>query len=311
MSSKSNIVMDNLNMKNRLAEVSKQKSAVLEQRNSVFNTEENANTIIENLKSRGITANTIEGVSDEVIDEILVIDGEPLTLPEELKGEDEYGLKRALLKFLLESEQTIIEIDKAEDEIEKILAESEEEFNKIIEENDGSTIKVIRNELIEKRNSVAGNKTLESKLDEMLEAFDDSFTLNRVIDVYRGLNKENTLRDMEKNFKGVYKQYVSACKVLGIKFNIAKYGGFEKRFLEEQYHAFENLFVFVLMRYISKRNLNSNASRDNDGVFISQLATNLYLLFTDQLEEEYKEQLLTAARRIIDLFILPNFRTEK
>lgn len=309
--SNSNVVMQNLNMKNKLSEVKRQRESVIEQRNTVFNGSENADVVIANLRANNITADNIDELSNEELDGILVVDGEPLTLPEELKNDDEYVLKRALLKFVLEAEDTVKDIDKASEDLDKILAESEEEFNRILEENNGSTIEVIRNEIIEQKNTVKGNKKLEDKCDLMLAAFDDSFTLNRIIEVYQGLNKENTLRDMENNFQGVYKQYVTACKKLGVKFNIAKYGGFEKRFLEEEYHKFENLFVFVLMRYISKRNINSNSSKDNDGIFVSQLATNLYLLFTDKLEDKYKDQLITASKRIIELFILPDFRYDK
>ena len=309
--SKSNTVMKNLNMKNKLVEVQRQKNAIIEQRNSVFNGEENADVVMANLKANNITIENINQLSNEEVDKILVVDGEPLELPEEHKGVDEYELKIALLKFILEAENTVTEMDKAEDEIDAILAESEAEFNKILEENGGSIIEVTRNEIIEQREKIKGNDKLEARHDVMLAAFDDSFTLNRVIKIYQELNKENTLRDMENNFQGVYKQYVSTCKKLGVKFNIAKYGGFEKRFLGEEYHRFENLFVFVLMRYISKRNINSNSTKYDDGIFISQLATNLYLLFTDQLEDKYKDKLITAAIRILDLFILPDFRYEK
>ncbi len=296
--SNTNLLLNNLNAKNRVKELTKQKEEIKTRMSDIFNGEENVNEILSKLEK--IEIEDIVHLTDEKIDEILTVQGEVMNLPEQHRGEDEYLFKKDLILYLLQAEAMTKELDNAEDELNKAILENEEEVKAILAQHEGSMISAIRDEIVSKE-PLATNDKLKQTHTGILNAFDDSFELNRIFDIYSTLKVENTINDFKKNFKEVYNQYTSVNKRLNIAFDLVKFGGLEKKFLDEKYQAYPNLFIFIVMKYMAKR--NGNLSRHTDGVFCSQLCTNLYLLFTDTLEEQYKTQLLSNITRILDLFI--------
>lgn len=298
--SNTNILLTNLNTKNKVKQILSQKEEVKASASNIFNGEENVAEILSNLS--GIEIEEIKNLSNEKVDEILTVQGEVMGIPESYveTKEDEYNFKKDLLLYLLQCEATLDELNKAEEEMEKILAENEEEVKNILDAYEGSMIGAIRDEIV-KKESIATTPQLKKTHTEILEAFDDSFELSRVYTIYKELNVANTLTDFNVNFNNVYKQYSTVNKRLGVTFDLIKFGGLETKFLEEKYHKYPNLFIFIIMKYMAKR--NGSITKHADGVFCSQLCTNLYLLFTDSLEETYKTQLIANITKILDLFI--------
>lgn len=298
--SNTNLLLTNLNTKNKVKQILSQKEEVKASASNIFNGEENVAEILTHLE--GIPIEDIKNLTNERVDEILTVQGEVMGIPESYREteEDEYNFKKDLLLYVLQCDATVKELDKAEEEMEKMLAENEEEVQNILNQYEGSMIGAIRDEIV-KKEAIATTPELKKVHNEILAAFDDSFELTRIYDVYSTLNVGNTLEDFNKNFNNVYKQYVTVNKRLGVTFDLIKFGGLEAKFLEEKYHVNPNLLIFIVMKYMAKR--NGNMTKHADGVFCSQFCTNLYLLFTDSLEESYKAQLLAGITRILDLFI--------
>lgn len=298
--SNTNLLLNNLNAKHKVQQIMKQKDEIKSSASRIFNGEENTQQILAKLSK--IEISEIKNLSNEEIDEILTIDGEVMGVPADYKGyeEEEYTFKKDILLYALQCEATMDELNKAEEEMDKMISENEEEVKKILDSYDGSMIGAIRDEIV-KKESIATTPELKKKHSEILAAFDDSFELSRVYNIYKELNVTNTINDFNKNFNNVYKQYKTVNKRLGITLDLIKFGGLETKFLEEKYHKYPNLFIFIIMKYMAKR--NGNMSKHADGVFCSQLCTNLYLLFTDSLEETYKTQLISNITKILDLFI--------
>lgn len=296
--SNANLLLNDLNAKNRVKELLKQKDEIKVSIGNMFNGEEKANEILSKLNE--IEIEDIKHLTDEKVDELLTVNGELMSIPEDYKDENEYLFKKDLLLYLLQADAMTKDIEKAEEELNKAIEENEKEVNDLLAQHEGSMISAIRAEIVNK-GELATTDSLKKTHSEILNAFDDSFELTRIFDIYSTLNTGNTIRDFEVNFNKVYRQYASVNKRLNITFDLIKFGGLEKKFLDEKYHKHANLFIFIVMKYMAKR--NGNLSRHTDGVFCSQLCTNLYLLFTETLEEEYKTQLISNITKILDLFM--------
>ena len=89
---------------------------------------------------------------------------------------------------------------------------------------------------------------------------------------------------------------------LELKNDLVYLSNLENKFLPEEYHDRNNLFVFIIMKYISKLSIVKGLDKNNDIVFASQITTNLFLLFKNKLKDEDKELLLTNIKRVLDLF---------
>ena len=133
-------------------------------------------------------------------------------------------------------------------------------------------------------------------------AFEDSFKLNRIIDLYKKIGVGNTKIESEKKAGYIYNRYKDKMRQLKLKNDLVYLSNLEEKFLPEEYHDRNNLFVFIIMKYISKLSIVNGLDKNNDIVFASQVTTNLFLLFKNKLKDDDKELLLTNIKRVLDLF---------
>ena len=133
-------------------------------------------------------------------------------------------------------------------------------------------------------------------------AFEDSFKLNRIFDLYKRIDVGNTKIESEKKAGYIYNRYKDKMRQLELKNDLIYLSNLENKFLPEEYHDRNNLFVFIIMKYISKLSIVKGLDKNNDIVFASQITTNLFLLFKNKLKDEDKELLLTNIKRVLDLF---------
>lgn len=256
-------------------------------------------------KLQTLTKN-ISDMSLEELREFNKIDDEN-TLIEEPNMDDD-TLKeymQGVFDYMKSSDNFNTEIDGLLKEYDHI----QEEMNRIVEESieeqaQGDVIKYLRDTITKLLNIAKENNNKESitKFETMQLAFDDSFKLNRIFDLYKRIGVGNTKIESEKKAGYIYNRYKDKMRQLELKNDLVYLSNLENKFLPEEYHDRNNLFVFIIMKYISKLSIVNGLDKNNDIVFASQITTNLFLLFKNKLKDEDKELLLTNIKRVLDLF---------
>lgn len=218
------------------------------------------------------------------------------TLKEYMQGVFEY--MKSSDNFNTEIDGLLKEYDHIQEEMNRIVEES------IEEQAQGDVIKYLRDTINKLLNIAKENDNKESitKFETMQLAFDDSFKLNRIFDLYKTIGVCNTKIESEKKAGYIYNRYKDKMRQLGLKNDLVYLSNLENKFLPEEYHDRNNLFVFIIMKYISKLSIVNGLDKNNDIVFASQITTNLFLLFKNKLKDEDKELLLTNIKRVLDLF---------
>lgn len=218
------------------------------------------------------------------------------TLKEYMQGVFEY--MKSSDKFNTEIDDLVKEYDHIQEEMDRIVEETIEEQAK------GDVINYLRETINKLLNIAKENNNLESitKFETMQLAFEDSFKLNRIIDLYTKIGVGNTKIESEKKAGYIYNRYKDKMRQLKLKNDLVYLSNLEEKFLPEEYHDRNNLFVFIIMKYISKLSIVNGLDKNNDIVFASQITTNLFLLFKNKLKDDDKELLLTNIKRVLDLF---------
>lgn len=218
------------------------------------------------------------------------------TLKEYMQGVFEY--MKSSDHFNTEVDGLLKEYDHIQEEMNRIVEES------IEEQAQGDVIKYLKDTINKLLNIAKENNNKESitKFETMQLAFDDSFKLNRIFDLYKRIGVGNTKIESEKKAGYIYNRYKDKMRQLELKNDLVYLSNLENKFLPEEYHDRNNLFVFIIMKYISKLSIVKGLDKNNDIVFASQITTNLFLLFKNKLKDEDKELLLTNIKRVLDLF---------
>ena len=218
------------------------------------------------------------------------------TLKEYMQGVFEY--MKSSDNFNTEVDELLKEYNHIQEEMDRIVEES------IEEQAQGDVIKYLRDTISKLLNIAKENNNKESitKFETMQLAFEDSFKLNRIFDLYKRIGVGNTKIESEKKAGYIYNRYKDKMRQLELKNDLIYLSNLENKFLPEEYHNRNNLFVFIIMKYISKLSVVKGLDKNNDIVFASQITTNLFLLFKNKLKDEDKELLLTNIKRVLDLF---------
>ena len=218
------------------------------------------------------------------------------TLKEYMQGVFEY--MKSSDKFNTEIDELVKEYDHIQEEMDRMVEETIEEQAK------GDVINYLRETINKLLNIAKENDNIESitKFETMQLAFEDSFKLNRIIDLYKKIGVGNTKIESEKKAGYIYNRYKDKMRQLKLKNDLVYLSNLEEKFLPEEYHDRNNLFVFIIMKYISKLSIVNGLDKNNDIVFASQVTTNLFLLFKNKLKDDDKELLLTNIKRVLDLF---------
>lgn len=218
------------------------------------------------------------------------------TLKEYMQGVFEY--MKSSDKFNTEIDDLVKEYDHIQEEMDRIVEETIEEQAK------GDVINYLRDTINKLLNIAKENNNIESitKFETMQLAFEDSFKLNRIVDLYTKIGVGNTKIESEKKAGYIYNRYKDKMRQLKLKNDLVYLSNLEEKFLPEEYHDRNNLFVFIIMKYISKLSIVNGLDKNNDIVFASQITTNLFLLFKNKLKDDDKELLLTNIKRVLDLF---------
>lgn len=247
----------------------------------------------------------INNMTYEQIMELNTVDEETVLLevPSFKTSDDELEYLRSMFSYIKESDEFINNIDKSLEELNKIIDESNKELQETLNASeDKNVVTLLRlqlSEAIEKETDEDRKKSLIKSQ----EAFEDSFDLIRIKELYKVIGGSNICREAQTIANDIYSKYVKTNKELGLTYDIVRIADLEEKMLPEEYHKHNNLFIFICMKYISKLTKTRGASRKEDGLFASQLSTNLYMLMTDTLLDQDKERLLKAIQEVLDIVI--------
>lgn len=254
---------------------------------------------------KDLTVEQIENMND---DEILAFNNYSegcyyIDEPEFETREELADYIRSIIKFLVQTYEFTVDMENRIEEYNKL----NEETDRILKEafgikEEGSSIHVIEN-AIEKglvKAKETGDDELYNKILQSKKTFSETFTLKRLKDLYEELDVNNLKEDAKSDRSiSIYKKYLKVQEQLGLRYDLTQVSDLELRFLPEEYHELNNLFIFTIIKYTSKI-LDNNYTSDSL-FFISQLATNLFLLSQDKLPVEYKEVLLLNIREFLDM----------
>lgn len=252
---------------------------------------------------------SVEKIDNMTDEEILVFNnyGEGLYYIEEPEFENKEDLVeyvRSVIRFLVQTYEFNKEMDEKVEELNQLT----EETNKMINEALGLDQGVSSIEVIERAIEKGLDKALElndkEKYESILkskETFKETFTLDRMKDLYRNIGSKNLKEDAKSSRSiDIYKKYLKVQQKLGSKYDLIQVKDLELRFLPEEYHEMNNLFIIACIKYISKSMKDGEYSSDT-AFFVSQLTTNLFMLHLDKLPDNYKDLLLTNIQEFLDI----------
>lgn len=199
------------------------------------------------------------------------------------------------------------EVDELFKEWEKMNRESDLKLQELLGERGESNVidylkNLITNQIEEAKK--LSNKELLNKALKINETFEDSFNLERIKTLYKNIGGSNTKEEAKCKANYIYEKYRKRARELELKNDLIYISDLEKKYLPENYHEHNNLFVFILMKYISKLSPTKGVDKISDTFFVSQLTSNLFLLYKkDGLSEEYKNRLLKNIQEVLDILI--------
>lgn len=211
---------------------------------------------------------------------------------------------RSVMVYLVQSYEFSVEMDERMKELEEITEAANKDIRSIYGlSEDTSSVDVIKT-AIEKGLAdaeVNGDISAYNKILTSKYTFEETFTLDRIKNLYKNLNPENLKQDAQSDRSvTIYKNYTKVQQRLGSSYDLIQVKDLETRFLPEEYHHLNNLFIIAIIKYISKSMKEGYYSSDT-AFFVSQLTTNLFMLHLNKLPENYKEILLTNIKEFLDI----------
>lgn len=278
--------------------INKLRDEMKKQQRSILGDEELVNHLSKAVSS--MEPDAVKALSDEAIEEIFTIDGGEIEIAMDFNGDKkkEIEFKRDYLVYIRESDIANETLDRELELLEKEINEDQEAIKELLSDfGDLSTF--MRAKLQQEFEEAEGSR--KEKLSKTIAAYDDSYTLERVIKTYKDLNPRNTISDYYNRADQLFERYMKNIKKIGFNTDITIYGGLEKKFLDEKYHKYPNLFIFSIIKmYAHKKDIN----KTEDGVFLSQLLVNLKYLYGDLFADEgKKETFKNSICKVLDLFL--------
>lgn len=229
--------------------------------------------------------------------------------PDFEKKEDLVMYVRDMMIYLVQSYEFSVEMDNSVKELDEITKETNDTIKEFygFDKDDPNVTSV---DIIERAINVGlekaealGDMEKYNKIMKSKETFNETFTLQRIKDLYRNLDPENLKKDAQCDRSvTIYKNYTKVQQKLGSQYDLIQVVDLEKRFLPEKYHEVNNLFIIAVIKYISKSMKDGRYSSDT-AFFVSQLTSNIFLLHLGKLQEQYKELLLENIKEFLDMVI--------
>ena len=299
---KSQLYMESLNLRNQKRKAEEALEYMKNQRNNFFDGEEDFDALAECFSKYDE-----KDIKKMDLDQLLVIRGEmeevgfELNRPTGSNMSDEEYLKDMILYFksMIDSEN---ELNTLIDKFDVGIAKVTEELEGVLQDYGNSVIRLMREEI--SNNPNFKESKMGALYEEIMKSFDSSFDLKPVLDVARELNPANTINDYKVNKDKVYKQYLSVIKRLNVKHDLTQFNNIQSLVTDKEYgEEYDGFLIFVLMKFIAKRGQSIDFSKKVDGVFASQLCTNMYLLSSNSEDEVIQSKFKESCRELLEIYL--------
>lgn len=250
------------------------------------------------------TLEELVGMEPQELLEFNILDDERVIVsPPDLNDTDkEFQYVKDYLIFIKKSMDFINQLDESIEEFNAIMDETNLKLTELTEKDSEVNIVTLTRNRLEKALDASSPGKQQDDLKASLEAFNDSFELTRMIELYKTISTENLKKEAKTEGIKLYNKYIKACRELKLSFDLTTLGDFEKECLPEEYHEFNNLFVIICMKYISKLTKHRGAERKTDGFFAAQLTSNVVLCMKNHLPEKDEKVFKHAVMELLDLF---------
>ena len=240
---------------------------------------------------------------------------EPEVLDEHFEKEYEKIKSDLVRSILLRVKTDIDSYEESKKNIEELKSEAggiSQEYSKYMcshefEEKKNSQIKELEERLSEEMKKeniteadMVANKKMKKKLDEMKAIQSSSFILNRL----RSLG-EKEVKNIVKNYfddkrsSYIIEKFIGKIERTGFDKRIYRFFfNIEEKYLDDEYHVFNNLFLFIVMRFVAYSDVENETGRSYVRSIVSSLAKLIY----EKYNEEQKEKFLTIVKETLDFF---------
>ena len=247
----------------------------------------------------------IENLDDEGVEKFkteLRDAGFELEPPEYLQvTEKEYFID--MMKYFKENFEFEDRMEKMIDEFETDIEKINEELEVTMQQYSNSVVSLMRDEIT--KNPKFKDTKAGKLYDGIMDAFDNSYTLDTVKEVAHKVNVQNTIDDYDSESKreSVHKQYKSIIKRLNIQHDMqALFKDIQSK-VTDKYDDRPEFLIFLFMKYLAKRGSSVSFSKAKDGVFAAQLVTNLYLLKSNDQDEIIQNKFKHSCEELLDLYL--------
>lgn len=232
------------------------------------------------------------------------------------QGYDYETMKEELvIKNLVRLKTDIDELEKSKKEVEKLQEKVDDVTNEYqnfmcSEEYDNAQrnkiekLRVQLDEQKKKNNKTFSerqeNRIIEKKIKELESILDNSYILTR----FEKMGEKEVQNIVSTYFDSKRSTYIIdkfKTKIVTIGFKPEIYRFFfniEENYLDEEYHVYNNLFLFIAMRFIGYSNLSSSAEK----AYCRDLISSLSKLIYEKYSDVQKEKFLSVIKRILDNF---------
>lgn len=244
-----------------------------------------------------------------------------ITIDSEGNTYDDLQIIKNIMKDIKESSLAILT---AKVEAEKLKKDSESIINEYLNFMSSSTVQKKRKMRIESMKDAYSQCTDNDeklKIKKMIDTLESSqslsFLLNR-ISLYKDKEIDNIVKSYfdEKSSAYILDRYNKKIAKFNFDHRLYKYFfNIEENFLEEKYHVFNNLFLFIYMRYVSYADPYDKTSKLYVQSLTSEMANLIYHRFdsndTEQVFIEFIKSLLDKFMPYYDKFNSDNITHPK
>lgn len=280
-----------------IANMRKMKDQMMSKRVSVLGSADLSDMLEQKIENLTITQ--LKKMKDEEIDQLFKLeDGGEIEISLDIKGKDLHNFKRDFLLFLKESSTANKALDDQIDRLEKDIKDHEDELNTLLDQY-GDLDTFITEHLKKEHETATGSR--KERLGTMIQARIDCFQFEWLKSHYTDHGTFTTLSDLKHNSDAVYAKYMKVVRSVGVTADITQFDNLETKFLPEKYHKWPNLFLFSIIKYIAYR--KDKATRDWDGVLLTQLVVYLKYLFGNTFKsEDLKQAFIKNICDVLDVF---------
>lgn len=229
---------------------------------------------------------------------------------EEVYPTEKFNLIREVLVKLKEDfvslEESENNVKELKDETEKVLNEySNYMCSPEYEQKQIENIKRLNERIVslredkEKMNTFEINK-IQKKIDTLEKIINGSFITER-LDKLGTKEVESIVKTYFNNNKSAYIIERFKNKIEKVGFNSSTYRFFfniEEKYLPEEYHVYNNLYLFIVMRFIAYININDDADRS----YVRSIVSSISKLIYEKYNDTNKEKFINSIKKCLDYF---------